>query len=180
VRHVLPQNITRINYNKKAKFGGKAYKLTLPAIKKFCDFFMVDRYMTKSKDSLVDKLLDFLGAPEDSKLKGYKPVHSDSKKKQKTGKKNRDDEEQNEEDDEEDVDNEYDDVDDDKLKDTNGDEAVELPTNETLRKWVRAYVRCFHETKLTVNHALVVGSEKFGIDLTPKKADLKKLLIEEL
>jgi molecular chaperone GrpE (heat shock protein) len=161
---------------------------------------MVDRFHTTSKDGLVDKLLDFLGAPQKNKIKGVsgkvtssststtkKSTTKKSKptKRAKTGKKNDEEEddedgEEEEEDDENanDDDDGYDDVDDDKLQ--NGDADGELPTKEKLRKWVRAYVRCFHETKLTVNHALEIGSEKFGIDLLPMKADLKKLLIEEL
>ena len=174
--------------------------MTIQALKKVCDFFMVDRFHTTSKDGLVDKLLDFLGAPQKNKVKGKVTSSSTSTtkksatkkskptKRAKTGKKNdeeEDDDEEEEKDEEEqddenanDNDDGYDDVDDDKLQ--NGDADNELPTKEKLRKWVRAYVRCFHETKLTVNHALEIGSEKFGIDLLPMKADLKKLLIEEL
>ena len=164
----------------------------IPTLKKLCDFFMVDRALTTAKDDLVDKLLDFLGAPNKNKAKDRKrgadkkskPAKRAKKQKKNDEEENDDDDEDEEMDDEEQVDvdanddDEYDDVDDDKLQ-PNGDQG-ELPTKEKLRKWVRAYVRCFHETKLTVNHALVVAGEKFGVDLLPMKGDLKKLLIEEL
>jgi 5'-3' exonuclease len=189
--------------------------MTVPGLKKLCDFFAIDRHLTQSKEALVDKLLDFLGAPNKNKLKGggvisidktkasssssssKKSKSSTSKnKKSKKQTKNKDKEEDDEEVDEvekdedeeeeeeednkdEEVDQEYDDVDDDKIK-IDSNETPQLPNSDTLRKWVRAYVRCFHETKLTVNHALEIGSEKFGINLLPKKAELKKLLIEEL
>ena len=176
-------------------------------MKKLCDFFKIDRSFTTTKDGLVDKLLDFLGAPHKNKLKGStssntntgsagkgtKETKSTTKKtkptkRAKTETKNNDEENEEEKDEEEQDDDEnanddddYDDVDDDKLPNGDGTATpTTLPTKERLRKWVRAYVRCFHETKLTVNHALDIGSEKFGIDLLPMKADLKKLLIEEL
>ena len=162
-------------------------------MKKLCDFFVIDRYLTPSKDGLVDKLLDFLGEPKKDKIKNAGGKHENAAtkstknskakpaKRAKTEKSSKDDDDEQEEEkdaNEDAEDDEYDDVDDDKL--LNGDMDGALPSKEKLRKWVRAYVRCFHETKLTVNHALVVGGEKFGVDLLPMKADLKKLLIEEL
>ena len=177
--------------------GARAYKMTIQGLKRLCDFFAVDRTLTTTKDALVDKLLDFLGAPQKNKVKDSsataetktsknkgKSKPTKRAKTEKKGKEEENDEEEEEEEEEdnndnaEDDDDGYDDVDDDKLQ--NGDTEGELPSKETLRKWVRAYVRCFHQTKLTVNHALEVGTEKFGVDLLPMKADLKKLLIEEL
>lgn len=166
---------------------------------------MVDRFGTSTKDGLVDKLLDFLGAPNKSLLKKgtvSKSSSSSSKSKTKNTKtkkvkktKNVDEDKEDNDDDEEEEaeeegnddgdkdggDNDYDDVDDDKIKiDENDDDGPKLPSNETLRKWVRAYVRCFHQDKITVNHALEIGGDKFGINLLPKKGDLRKLLLEEL
>ena len=167
------------------KFGARAYKNTIQGLKKLCDFFAIERYLTTTKDALVDKLLDFLGAPQKDKVVNgsgkvaSEPTKSKTTKRAKTKKttKDEDDDEEEEKDTNDDVEDDgYDDVDDDKLK----NEEVALPSQEKLRKWVRAYVRCFHEVKLTVNHALEVGSEKFGVDLLPMKANLKKLLIEEL
>jgi uncharacterized Ntn-hydrolase superfamily protein len=170
--------------------------MTIQGLKKLCDFFVVDRYLTSTKDGLVDKLLDFLGAPQKDKVKdgSGKPSSaatsatkntnkSKSAKRAKTEKNKKEDDDVEDEEEEKETnddaeDDDYDDVDDDKLQ--NGDADGALPSKEKLRKWVRAYVRCFHETKLTVNHALEIGSEKFGVDLLPMKADLKKLLIEEL
>lgn len=169
--------------------GAKAYKMSLPQLKSLCDFFGVDRRGALAKDDVVDRLLDFLGEPSAELLIGASGKRTrNTKKKQKKRNGKAKGEEDNEEDDLDEVvdkdDPDYDDVDDDKLKSdeptVDGKAVTKMPTQDKLRKWVRAYVRCFHETKLTVNHALEIASEKFGVDLTPKKADLRKLLIDEL
>jgi hypothetical protein len=56
-----------------SKFSSKAYKLTIPQIKQLCDFFNIDRSVGKDekpldKEALVDRLLDFLGAPSEKLL----------------------------------------------------------------------------------------------------------------
>jgi hypothetical protein len=173
--------------------GAKAYKLTLPQLKSLCDFFGVDRRSVTSKDDVVDQLLDFLSEPSaetlvsSTKKKGAKNAKKKKSKRNFSKAKNDGAGDSEDDDDKDDVidkdDPDYDDVDDDKLKvedeGTNG-KSTKIPNQDKLRKWVRAYVRCFHETKLTVNHALEIASEKFGVDLTPKKAELRKLLIDEL
>lgn len=55
-----------------------------------------------------------------------------------------------------------------------------MPSDEQLRQWVRAYVRCFNLEKVTIKHALEVAAEKFGVDLASKKDTLKELLTEEM
>jgi hypothetical protein len=156
--------------------------MTMPGLKRLCDFFAVDRTLKKTKDDVVDTLLDFLGAPNKNKVSGRAKASKKGKKKTKKSSADDDDEEDEDDEEENEDDDGYDDVDDDMiLEDENGKpNGGTLPHNDQLRKWVRAYVRCFHVSKLTVNHALEIGSEKFGIDLTPKKADLKKILIDEL
>jgi hypothetical protein len=175
-------------FSHQAKMGAKAYKLMLPQLKSLCDFFGVDRRGLSSKDDVVDQLLDFLSEPSaetlvsTSKKGGATKSTKKSKSKRNSSKSKKDGDADDDDDLEEEIDKDhpdYDDVDDDKLKADNG-KAGQMPSQDKLRKWVRAYVRCFHETKLTVNHALEVASEKFGVDLTPKKADLRKLLIDEL
>jgi hypothetical protein len=160
----------------------KAFKLTVPLIKKLCDLFHVDRFKLENKDALVDALLDFLGAPSEDQLKGGKKSKkaaaaaaasaksSGGKKKKKvTASAERDDVEEDDEDGTDD-----DDDDDVPLK------KGELPSDEALRKWVRAYVRCFNLKKATVKHAIATASDKFGVDVSKKKALLKELLTSEM
>eukprot|EP00568_Trieres_chinensis_P005106 CAMPEP_0183298668 /NCGR_PEP_ID=MMETSP0160_2-20130417/5629_1 /TAXON_ID=2839 ORGANISM="Odontella Sinensis, Strain Grunow 1884" /NCGR_SAMPLE_ID=MMETSP0160_2 /ASSEMBLY_ACC=CAM_ASM_000250 /LENGTH=56 /DNA_ID=CAMNT_0025460765 /DNA_START=32 /DNA_END=202 /DNA_ORIENTATION=- len=55
-----------------------------------------------------------------------------------------------------------------------------MPSDKALRKWVRAYVRCFNLDKATTKHAIETASDKFGVDLTEKKTRIKELLTEEM
>lgn len=58
--------------------------------------------------------------------------------------------------------------------------AHKLPSEKDLRKWVKAYVACFNLNKATINHAIETASEKFGVNVSSKKAILKTLLTEEI
>lgn len=152
------------------------------------------------KDELVDALLDFLGEPSKERLKGVKAKKSVSKKKTKP-KKSKASLDENEVDNEnEDNEDEYDDVGDDKVEEEEeeeGDDNVDgeeeqkgekakkkkvkkMPSDESLRKWVRAYVRCHNMKNSTIKNALEIAGDKFGVDLTEQKARLKELLTEEI
>mmetsp|Transcript_40478 Transcript_40478/g.56979 ORF Transcript_40478/g.56979 Transcript_40478/m.56979 type:complete len:178 (+) Transcript_40478:79-612(+) len=171
----------------------KAYKLKVADIKKLCDFFLVDRTPSEGKksidkDELIDRLLDFLGAPDeeflnDSKAKAIiakaKKKHTPKKGKGtgksgspggKKSKKGDDDEGDEvpvaEEVDDEDVGEEEEDDDD--------------PSDKQLRKWVKCYIGCFNLDKATPKHAVQTASDKFGVDLNNKKARIKQLLTEEI
>ena len=146
--------------------GARAYKLPVPLIKSILDFLKVDRKGVSTKDDLVDLLLDFLGEPDEEFIVGSKK--STEKKKRKKG---RGDEEAEAE--EEKSGDDYSDV---------GDERVEEgePSDEMLRRWVRAYVRCHNMKNATVSSALVLATEKFGVDLSDKKQRFKELLTEEM
>jgi hypothetical protein len=149
--------------------SGKAFKLTIPQIKKLCDVFHVDRTKLENKDVLVDALLDFLGAPSEDQLKGAKKQASKKKKATSSSTTERDDvvkKDEPEEDDDED--------DDVPLK------TGQLPSDDALRKWVRAYVRCFNLKKATIKHAIATASDKFGVDVSKKKALIKVLLTSEM
>jgi hypothetical protein len=160
-----------------AKMSTKAFKLTIPLIKKLCDLFHVDRFKVETKDGLIDALLDFLGAPSEDQLKGGKKskkaaAASETKastkgsggKKKKKAVVEEDEETGDDDDDDDDV----------PLK------KGELPSDEALRKWVRAYVRCFNLKKATVKHAIATASDKFGVDVSKKKALLKEILTSEM
>lgn len=159
--------------------GAKTYKMTVPVLKKLCDFFAIDRTNSNGKDILVDVLLDFLGEPSETLLKGAsggKATRTDSKSSSKeTGKAKKGDDEEVEEA-EEDA-GEYSDVGDEKVE---AAAEGELPSDDALRMWVRAYVRCHNMQNSTLKHALEVAGEKFGVDLTEKKSRLKELLSDEM
>jgi len=163
--------------------GAKAYKLLLDQIKGLLDLLHVDRSSVTKKDDLIDLLLDFLGEPQDSYLigetkKGGRKTKAKSGKKK--SRKSKDGEDEEEESDEEggkkkagDADDDYSDI---------GDALVEEgePSDDMLRRWVRAYVRCHNMKNSTVKSALDLASDKFGVDLSDKKQRFKELLTEEM
>mmetsp|Transcript_28222 Transcript_28222/g.39710 ORF Transcript_28222/g.39710 Transcript_28222/m.39710 type:complete len:328 (-) Transcript_28222:211-1194(-) len=153
------------NDNEK-KMSVKAFKLKLPEIKNLCDMFDVDRSKNPTKEDLIDRLLDFLGTPDEKLTKSFAKQKSKSekisKKEPASTKK-----EKNEK----------------KEKDSGKDGTIikgKMPTDKQLRKWVQAYVRCFDLDKATTKHAIVTASDKFGTDLTSKKARIKEMLAEEM
>lgn len=148
----------------------KAYKLNIPALKMICDVFDVDRRKKSTKDELVDCLLDFLGAP-DVKLTNAKKT--DSKPKAKSPKESK------KEEDSEDEGEAKDSEDEGEAKDSEKQEGSKMPSDKALQKWVHAYTMCFNLEKVTTRHALETASEKFGVDLTSKKARIKDLLTKE-
>ena len=138
--------------------------MSITELKKMCDIFDVDRRSKGNitKDELVNRLLDFLGEPDvkltNASRKENRTVKTKSPKQSK-------DEENSEEEHKEEGSNEQ------------GENKI--PDDKALRKWVRAYVTCFNMNKATLKHALETVSDKFGVDLTPKKDRIKELLVEE-
>ena len=140
------------------KYATKAYKLHVPQLKKLCDVFAVDRSGVNDKDSLVETLLDFLSVPDEKLTKG---AGKKAATKKSTASKSKSAEDKTLDDYEEVV------------------EGVE-PTDQQLRHWVRAYVRCFNTAKVTLKDAVKIAEDKFGVDLSEKKKRLKELLTEEI
>jgi hypothetical protein len=52
-------------------------------------------------------------------------------------------------------------------------------SDETLRLWVRAFVRCHNIKTTTLKQAVAIATEKFGVDMTDKTPQIKDLLVEE-
>jgi len=161
------------------KYGDKARKLTNPGLKNLCDFLDIDRSATDGekvdKDFLVDRLLDFLAKPSEELTKTWikdnkKKAAAAAKKKKKTkaeaNKKKAAKEESSDEEDEDDM---FEEVD-----------GQKVPTDKALKRWVKAYVRCFNLDKATTKHAMETASDKFGVDLKPKKQRIKELLTEAM
>lgn len=127
---------------------------------------------------MIERLLDFLSAPDEHYTSAYAKKHKKAtlakqrKKETKKGsgsdssKKRKADEAEEE-------------------PSENSDEPLGkveegvLPTDDQLRKWVRAYVTCHNMNKVTLKHALEVASSKFGVDMEAKKKTIKLMLTEE-
>lgn len=141
-----------------------------------CDLFDIDRSAgageKPDKEFFVDKLLDFLAEP-DKKLtktwiKNNKKKAAAAKKEKEVSKKPKKKVEE-----ESDVDEEEDEM----FEEVDG---KKLPTDKALKRWVKAYVRCFNLDKATTKHAMETASDKFGVDLSDKKGRLKELLTEAM
>ena len=152
------------------KMSVKAYKLNIPALKKICDVFDVDRRKKGTKDDLVDCLLNFLGAP-DVQLTNAK--EADIKPKAKSPKKSKKEEDSADESEAKDSEDEV------EAEDSDKKEGNKMPSDKELQKWVHAYTMCFNLDKVTTRHALETASAKFGVDLSSKKARIKELLAKE-
>ena len=113
----------------------------------------MDRTKVQDKDTLIEILLDFLGAPSAEPLKGSKS----KKKKESKAKK-----------------------DSGSIDDYEEIVEGEMPTDKQLRQWVRAYVRCFNTSKKSLKDAMEIAEEKFGVSLKEKKDKIKELLTEEV
>lgn len=112
------------------------------------------------KEGLIDKLLDFLGEPQEEMTRSAgKKSSGKSPKGKKSAKAGKGDSEEEDED---------------------SDPTDRMPSDKELRQWVKAYVGCFNLDKATTKHAIETASDKFGVDLSSKKARIKELLTEEL
>ena len=142
---------------------------------------------------MVDRLLDFLSAPDEklTKTSGKRPK-SASKKKATDDDDNDEDEEEEEEEEEEAEEEEEENTSEEKgkskvLKGKLGTKAKKLklkpddkiPNDKVLRKWVRAYIACHNMKNATLRHAIELATEKFEVDMKPKKGTIKMFIMEE-
>eukprot|EP00542_Grammatophora_oceanica_P021267 CAMPEP_0194037560 /NCGR_PEP_ID=MMETSP0009_2-20130614/9898_1 /TAXON_ID=210454 /ORGANISM="Grammatophora oceanica, Strain CCMP 410" /LENGTH=377 /DNA_ID=CAMNT_0038679771 /DNA_START=59 /DNA_END=1192 /DNA_ORIENTATION=+ len=190
----------KLDEDAEAKMSKKAYKMKIAELKKLCDFFQVDRSAkdgeSVTKDVLVDRLLDFLGEPDEShcikpkgsssktsskKAAASKKSKAKSKKSSSSGKgKKNSKKEEEEEEDEEEEEEEAVAASGDEEDDGDDNDGKKLPSDKALRKWVKAYVACFNLDKATTKHAMETASDKFGVNLSEKKRVIKKMLTEEM
>jgi len=199
--------------NSEAKFSKRAYKLHVPQIKSLCDFFDIDRTPSSTdekvdKEMLVDRLLDFLSAPNKESTNTEKKNAKKSPSSKKIGvkkplaskKKSKDDTEADDDIDEqeEDDDEDYDamELDDDKKKTktkspnskkilpkkktmkTKHKKKKDVPSDKMLEKWVRAFLFCHSIKKSTFKSAMKIVTEKYEVDLTSKKKLIKQLIVK--
>jgi len=170
----------------------KAFKLTVAQLKNLITLFDVHTEAS-DKETLIDNLLDFLGAPDAKLTKGFmkkknpKSPITTTKKRKASGeekssskKKKLKKAEENvieDEDDYEDYDDEGMDV---EIHTPTTNDGKKMPSDSKLRKWVKAYVGCFNLDKATTKHAIETASDKFGVNMSSKKAKIKMLLADEL
>jgi hypothetical protein len=166
-----------------AKFATRAYKLNIAQLRKLCNFFHID-YKSEdgkkplNKDDTIDKLLDFLGEPDmgltvDESSKEIKSVakKKDAKKKKvvhepakkaaapKATKRK---------------------LAEDPFDVIKNHTKGEKPSDKALRQWAKAYVVCFDMDQATTKHAILTASDKFGVNLAPRKAKIKDMLADEM
>lgn len=182
--------------------AAKAYKLSIPQLKDICDILGIDRDgVGEMRADLADTVLNFLGEPSLHSQKPHlyieqrrrsggaakqhppppknkkmrKSADGSAKRKPPPTKKTND-----EEDDDAPLvkanarDKDYGDVDDVKIPD------LAKPSDVTLRRWVRAFVRCHNMKTSTIRMAIEVASVKFGMDMSDRKLEIRELLVEEL
>ncbi|GAX27216.1 hypothetical protein FisN_13Lh228 [Fistulifera solaris] len=134
-----------------SEMGTRAYKKTIAELKKMCDVFAIDRKGKNDKDGLVNALLDFLGEPSESLLKGGSMTRSDNKKTKSRAAAQKEDEPL---------------------------EFGQMPSDSQLQTWARYFTKVYNMEKATIKVALEVASDKFGVDLKDKKSLLKEYLAE--
>lgn len=156
------------------KFSKKAFKLVLAQVKQLCDFFDVLKVSEEgkplNKDDMIENLLDFLSQPHPDFLSSENQDLSKKKttpKKKSTSTKTTGTTPTTK-----------------ALKDpfdlVRNHKRGTMPNNETLRQWVKAYIVSFDMDSATTKHAIRTASEKFGVDMVPKKDTIKMLLAEEM
>jgi len=172
------------------KFASRANKMFIPLLKSICDLFDIDRTppprgkVALDKDSIVDRLLNFLAAPNvkltnagnrTTKKRGRasmskSPKAKKAKKAEEVEVEVEYDEEMEEEEEEEEEEAEI----------VKGARVNKMPTKKELRKFVRAYVTCFSMEKTTTKHLIQTASDKFDINVASKKKDILELLTAEM
>lgn len=148
--------------------------MNIAQIRKLCHFFHIDYKgdgkKPLNKDETIDKLLDFLGEPdvgltvEESSAETKKVVEKKSAKKSVAAKQ----------------------ISVKNMPLVDPFDAIknhpkgETPSDKALRQWAKAYVVCFDMDKATTKHAILTASDKFGVDLSPRKAKIKEMLADEM
>lgn len=190
-----PEETEHDDEETETKMSIKAFKLTVAQLKSLAALFDIQTEAL-DKESLVDSLLDFLGAPDAKLTRGPgkkgprgRPKASPKKRKSTNGEKkspakkkkaaekkseSEKDAATDETEEEESASDDDNDMDVDKPTDS------KMPSDAQLKKWVKAYVGCFNLDKATTKHAIDTASEKFGVDMNSKKAKIKMLLADEL
>ena len=148
--------------------------MTVAELRNMCDFFAIDRFTETpngaDKDTLVDYLLDFLGAPDPDLVvdPNRKPV-SPSKKKKKAAPKKKKRKKPAEEKPPADP-----------FAQVKAHEMGKKPSKKALQQWCRAFVVCFDMDNTSVKTAVKMATERFGVDMKERKAEIRDYLTQEM
>mmetsp|Transcript_24780 Transcript_24780/g.58157 ORF Transcript_24780/g.58157 Transcript_24780/m.58157 type:complete len:329 (+) Transcript_24780:113-1099(+) len=159
------------------KYAIKTFKMNLSQIKMLCDFFNVDNFHEDgkflNKDDMIDRLLDFLGAPDESSMRGK--MTSEPKKKTTPAKAKKTEPKPKTV-----VKTVVKTVKVDPYNLIKDYKKGKSPNDEELRQWVKAYIACSDMDTATTKDAIRTASAKFGVDLTNRKGRIKEFLAEEI
>lgn len=154
------------------KYAKKIYKMGVNQIKTLCNFFGLDYNgddgKPLNKDDMVDRLLDFLGAPDESMIRGKELSETKKKpaaKSKKTETKPRSVAKK---------------LPVDPYSLIKDYEKGKAPSDNALRQWVKAYIVCVDMETATTKDAVHTATSKFGVEMLSKKARIKQLLAEEI
>jgi len=158
------------------KYAIKAFKMNVNQIKALCNFFGVDDSgadgKALNKDDTIDRLLDFLGAPDETMIREKespdtkKKVAAKSKKTKRKTKPNRQSVARK--------------VTEDPFSLIKDYKKGKMPSDGAMRQWVKSYIVCVDMETATTKDAVLTATAKFGVDMTSKKARIKQLLAEEI
>ena len=147
--------------------------MVLAQVKQLCDIFHVERHSEDgkplNKEDTIENLLDFLGQPHADFIARHNRAEKKSIPKKKATPKKKKSPTKN-------------------AKATLGEsfqlvrghKKGKMPSDDTLRQWVKAYIVCFDMDSATTKHAIKTASDKFGVDLTGSKDRIKELLADEI
>jgi len=146
--------------------------MNVSQLKTLCNFFGVDYNGADGKalhkDDIVDRLLDFLGAPDESMVREQESPQAKKKaatKAKKTEVKPK---------------VVIKTVTEDPFSLIKDYKKGKAPNDKAMRQWVKAYIVCVDMETATTKDAVKTASAKFGVDMTKKKARIKELLAEEI
>jgi len=160
------------------KYAVKAFKMNKSQIETLCDFFGVgysgDGGKSIIKEDMIDRLLDFLGEPDQSVLVQKEPPVTKKKTTPKPKKASQPKSRQAVK---------------VKVKEESSKppyhlikdyEKGKVPSDDAMRQWVQAYIVCVDMETATTKDAILTATAKFGVEMSSKKARIKELLAEEI
>jgi len=180
--------LEKLESEQEEKYTDRAGKMPKDTLLEVCSFFCINVTSSSSKETVMQRILDFLGSPDAKLLK--QPVEKKPKGKPRAkGKRNSKGSSKEKA---------QEDAGDDEAvteTDSEGDEPKKLavskrkeaqtnnkpmPSDAEIKEWIKAYVACFDLKQATTSHAVGIAQDKFGVDFSEKKELFKKLLTEEV
>ncbi len=147
--------------------------MTVSQIKAMCTFFCINPSGEDGKplikEDMIDRLLDFLGEPDDSMIMKKEKAPADTSKKAKAKPKKKPTSKPA-----------VAKVVEDPFSLIKDYKKGKAPSDKALRQWVKAYIVCVDMETATTKDAVLTASAKFGVDMAAQKSRIKKILAEEI